>query len=393
MRFDKYLKRVAHQTTLEVSKVYPERLENQEHAMRALGIYMPSYLERDPITGISPSLMENVSLEDLHQQIFAPVRYLINGTGKSWRSYLAVLSFEVFGGNLELVRPLLASAEIVHTGTLIVDDVEDESPIRRGVPAVHKVWGTATAINAGEAALFSYQTVLQSMPVSPETRLAVLNVFFETMRLGHAGQGLDIAGQPQSLFDDIIAGRVDPSALEKNVLATHRLKTAIVGFNITRISGLLAGAPPAQLNALAAHMEKVGVAFQIIDDVHDIRRPSQVHDEDDQRKDKRQVLKRRGDDIRSGKISVPIAKAGQMMPLTEAKWIWDTVRSKPGDDDVKTQEVIDKLEAYGVVEACVVQAKKMMEDSWQNTEKYLVDNQAKLYIEALSRYMVEYNSV
>ncbi|KAF8872021.1 hypothetical protein CPB84DRAFT_1854710 [Gymnopilus junonius] len=119
---------------------------------------------------------------------------------------------------------------------------------------------------------------------------------------------------------------------------------------------------PEPFRPLLAGIELVYTRTLIIDDIEDespIRhgmaslhnRGSKVQNKERQMMNKQQPQKRHWDDIHSGKISIPIAKAGQMMPLDEAKWVWDTVLSKPGDDDIITEKVVDKLEAYGIVDA------------------------------------------
>ncbi|KDR67532.1 hypothetical protein GALMADRAFT_258171 [Galerina marginata CBS 339.88] len=392
-KFDQYLKRVGALTAVEVSKIYPDYLIDAEHAMNVLAFQSPS----DPANPdtLSPlRFTQDMCLDTLYKHFFAPVRHLTDRGGKSWRSFLTVACIAVFGADPECFRPLLAAAELLHTGSLIIDDIQDQSPMRRGVDSVHTIWGTATAINAGTAAYFAFETAMRSMgrQTRPEQTVRLYELFFETMRAAHAGQALDIAGQQRSDLDDILAGRVHPSTLERRVISVHRLKTAIIAANLGRMSANIAEASSVQINALSTHLERVGIAFQIIDDVYDIRGWSHVVSANGLSV-KKPVLKRRGDDIRSGKISIPIAKAGSMMPLDEAQWVWETVLSKPGNDDVTTQKVIDKLEAYGIVDECVKEAHKMVDDSWLDLEPHLIDNPFKIYLRTLGWYLVKYNSI
>lgn len=368
--------------------------------MRILALQSDEEMAAKP-TGancLSPQrFTQDMPLDVLYEHLFAPVRHLTDRGGKSWRSYLSVACIAVFGADPEKGKAMLAAMELLHTGSLIIDDIQDESPLRRGVDSVHSIWGVSTAINAGTAAYFAFETAMRSIGehLEPEKKVRIYEIFFETMRAGHAGQALDIAGQQRSDLDDILAGRAHPSVLEKRVLTVHRLKTAIIAGNIAKISAIIAGATEAQNRALASHCERLGIAFQIIDDVYDIRGWSHVVNTKTEPvvTNKKEVLKRRGDDIRSGKISIPIAKAGSMMPLEEAQWVWETVLSKPGNDDITTQKVIDKLESYGIVDACMTEAHKMVDDSWFELDKHLNNNHAKVYLHALGWYLVKYNSV
>lgn len=403
MKFEDYLTRNAHLTAVEVSKLYPTRLIDAAHAMNVLALQSPDDIlaQSADSNHLSPlRFTQDLSLDVLYEHFFAPVRHLTDSGGKSWRSFLGLACIGVFrdDSDPEEFRPLLASMELLQTGSLIIDDIEDDSPMRRGVASVHTIWGIPTAVNAGTAAYFAFETGMRSISgISPEKKVRIYELFFETMRAAHAGQALDIAGQEKSDLDDILTGRVHPSFLEKRILSIHRLKTAIAAANIAKMSAILADASPSQARALSAHFECVGMAFQIVDDVYDIRGSSDagglMEEQVAINLNKKATLKRRGDDIRSGKINIPIAKAGTMMPLEEAQWVWETVLSKPGIDDVATQKVMDKLEAYGIPDACLKEAQQMVNDSWANVEGHLRNGLAKLHLRVLSWYLVKYNSL
>jgi len=382
---------------MEVSKIYPAHLIDAQHALDTLVFHSDYNIASIPTDSdyLSPlRFTQDIRLDTLHQNLFAPILHLTSRGGKCWRSFLGLACITVFGVDPEPFKPFLAATELIHAGELIIDDIEDESPMRRGVPSVHTLWGIPTAINAGTASYFAFDTAMRAMSESlrPQTTIVLYQLFFETMRAGHVGQCLDIAGQQQSDLDDILAGRVDPSILEKRIISSHRLKTAMVAANIAKMSAAIAEASPSQTRALSIHFERVGIAFQIMDDVCDIRGSSyggaDILD-DKKATDNKPVLKRRGDDIRCGKFNIPIAKAGSMMPLNEAQWLWETVMRKTGDDDVTTQQVIDKLEAYGIVDACVEEARNMVNDSWANLEGHLRDSPAKVLLRALGWYLVK----
>lgn len=387
-------------TIIEVAKLYPDTLRDAKHAMDALGFRLLDSTTPGSTCTTPNSLRftSDISLSTLHLALFEPIRHLTISTsaGKTWRSYLLMICISALGASPEPYKPLLGAIELLHTGTLIIDDIQDDSPIRRGVPAVHTVFGVATAINAGQAAYFAFGTAVQRIPYdsfSAEKRLGLFEYFFEAMRFSHAGQALDI-GQQNEIIESILRGDTDPGRLERAIISVHRLKTAVGLMSIARTSALLAGATEVQMTALVRHWEQIGIAFQIIDDVYDIRRgPGEGKSSSTGGPNIKPFLKRRGDDIRSGKISVPIAKAGTMMPLEDAKWVWETVLSKPGEDDELTQKVIDKLEEYGVVDRCVEDAHKIIDESWPNVEGHLVDCQGKAYLNVLCKYMGRYHSI
>ena len=375
--------------------MYPSSLVDAQHALSTLIFNSDYNIAAIPTDSdyLSPlRFTQDLRLDTLHQHFFAPILHLTNRGGKCWRSFLGLVCIAALGVDPEPFKPFLAAIEVIHAGELIIDDIEDESPMRRGVPSVHTLWGIPTAINAGTASYFAFDTAMRSMSLPPHTTILLYQLFFETMRAGHVGQCLDIAGQQQSDLDDILAGRVHPSILEKRIISAHRLKTAMVAANIAKMSAAIAEASPSQTRALSIHFERVGIAFQIMDDVRDIRGSLYSGTDitvDQNVTDSKPVLKRRGDDIRCGKFNIPIAKAGSMMPLNEAQWLWETVMHKTGNDDITTQQVIDKLEAYGIVDTCVEEAHKMVNDSWADLEGHLRDNPAKILLRALGWYLVK----
>ncbi|ESK89063.1 polyprenyl synthetase [Moniliophthora roreri MCA 2997] len=396
-KFSQYLKRMGSLTVGEVRKMYPEHLIDPSYAAGILGldqttrqlVSRSSQQDRLPSTRFTEDLPLNV----LHHHLFAPVRHITERGGKSWRSYITLACLSAFGKDPEPFKPLLAAVELLHTGSLVIDDIQDESPTRRGVTAVHHVWGVPTAINAGTAAYFAFESAMRAIRkyIKSEDVITIYETYFETMRAAHVGQALDIAGNRLEDLADILEGRTSPTALEKQILGIHRLKTAIIAANIAKMAALIAGAAPDQILAVVNYIERVGIAFQIMDDVYDIRGWSHSHVVDPKVQGK--VLKRRGDDIRSGKINIPIAKAGYMLPLDDARWVWESVLSKPADNDELVLAVIDKLESHGIVDRCVEEAHQMVREAWADLEGFLVDSQAKVHFRALGWYLVKHNSI
>jgi len=78
-----------------------------------------------------------------------------------------------------------------------------------------------------------------------------------------------------------------------------------------------------------------------------------------------------------------------MMPLNEAQWLWETVMRKARDDDITTQHVIGKLEAYGIVDTCMKEVRNMVNDLWAELEGYLRDSPAQVLLRTLGWYLVK----
>ncbi len=209
---------------------------------------------------------------------------------------------------------------MIHVGSLIIDDFQDESKLRRGGPTVHIEYGDAIAINAGCAAYFNIHNLTRRLKVpsflvdrdccvgvcvclpayipplpmssiaahpwlmcllccaitadvapqlTDEARIRLFDEYFMCMKVGHLGQCLDLAGL-EDVMDDAIARR-DNSIAMARLLACHRLKTAVPAACMARIGAIIGGGSLRQVEVLGLYFEGIGLAFQVIDDVINLR--------------------------------------------------------------------------------------------------------------------------
>ena len=305
--------------------------------------------------------------------LLKPIREMIDRGGKSWRSYAALACIDLVGGSSQQYMNWLAWPELLHTGSLIVDDVQDESDIRRGGPACHKLYGQATAINAGNACYFLGELLLVDATFSDTKKLKLYSLYFETLRAAHAGQAIDIDGFNALMPEVVGYGR--GSQLEDRILAVHRLKSAVPASSLAQLGAILADGLPAEVDALGQFLESLGLAFQIIDDVLNLR-------------GFKDNLKSRGEDITAGKITLPVAKAMGILGWPARRELWDTIRAKPTDRSV-IDGVIDQLETCGAIESCKQQAEELVEVAWRKLDALLPDSDVKIKMRAFGWYVLE----
>ncbi len=318
--------------------------------------------------------MDGLDLEQLGRTLIAPIREMTDRGGKGWRSYAAITCCDIVGGDSRNFVQWLCMPEMMHVGSLIVDDVQDKSTIRRGGPCAHLMYGEAQAINSGTAAYFATQKMLVNSPhLSDASRLRIYDLYFEAMRAGHAGQAIDLDGF-DGMMDHVVASG-DAAELEKRILCVHLLKTAAPAGALSRMGAIAGDGTDQQVEALGNFFEKLGLSFQIIDDVLNLR-------------GFKGDLKSKGEDIQQGKITLPVAKAFGRMCLDDRRWVHETLRTKPEDPEV-VQAVIDKLEECGAIEACLQEAKDMVEQAWQQLEPTVEDTLAKLMLRAFSWFILE----
>eukprot|EP00937_MAST-01D_sp_MAST-1D-sp2_P006722 g6722.t1 len=327
--------------------------------------------------------MEGIPLDKFVDTVIAPVRLIADRGGKSWRSYGALACCDVVGGDSREFVDWLALPEFMHVGSLIVDDIQDESETRRGGPCAHLVHGMPLALNAGTAAYFQATSLIE-MPrsMTGEKRLRVRNevykLYFAALRGGHAGQALDIYGLDYLMDECVPSG--NGKLLEQRMLAIHRLKTAVPAGTLARMGALVGGGSPEQVEAVGRYYEAVGVAFQIMDDVLNLR--GLYTNPADKKPDK--LMKTLGEDIIDGKITMPVCK----MSLADRQKLWDTIKSKPKDQEVVNACIAD-LERVGAIEECVEQSKELVEDAWAELDPFIPSSFAKVMLRSFGWFVTE----
>ncbi len=218
--------------------------------------------------------------------IHRAMRYSIFAGGKRLRPVLILAAGQSLGGNRDTLLSLGAAVEMIHTYSLIHDDLPalDNDDLRRGVPTCHKVFGEAMAILAGDCLMTRCYQVLAELPgVTDRTRLAIIReiAWATGSKDGMiGGQVLDLESEGQP---------VNSSLLEY----IHRSKTGALLTACVRCGALASGASKDQLQALSEYGRKVGLAFQIVDDILDITSSS------------RELGKTAGKDVKERKATYP----------------------------------------------------------------------------------------
>ncbi|HNQ02428.1 MAG TPA: polyprenyl synthetase family protein [Syntrophales bacterium] len=194
--------------------------------------------------------------------IFRSARYSVFAGGKRLRPILCIGAAEAVGGPIDAVMPAACALELIHTYSLIHDDLPamDNDDTRRGKPTSHKIFGEAVAILAGDALLTdAFRIIAGRTPlgvVKPETLLQVI----QELALAAGWFGM-VGGQ----VADIESEGKAPE--EKTLHFIHTRKTGALITVSLRAGALLGGADAAALDALTEYGRHVGLAFQIADDI------------------------------------------------------------------------------------------------------------------------------
>ncbi len=200
----------------------------------------------------------------LQKGVIEAARYSLFAGGKRLRPILCLAAAEVAGGDIEPVLPAACALEMIHTYSLIHDDLPamDNDDFRRGVPTSHKVFGEAIAILAGDALLteaFEYFALCSNNHVSAEKVVEVIRVAVRAA--GYRGM---IGGQVIDL--ECENRKVDLATVEY----MHIHKTGALLSASLEIGAILGGGDEVQIRALKAYGHHFGLAFQITDDLLDV---------------------------------------------------------------------------------------------------------------------------
>ena len=219
------------------------------------------------------------------ERLLAAMEYSLLAGGKRLRPVLCLSCAAMCGQEEAGVLPFAASIELIHTYSLIHDDLPamDNDDLRRGRPTNHKAFDEATAILAGDGLLTEAFVCMIDTPLPPERVLAALG------ELARAAGAAGMVGGQMLDMEYTGAGKADIQALA----AMHARKTGALLKASCLCGGLLAGARTEQADALARYGAAFGAAFQIVDDILDVTGTAE------------QLGKTPGKDAHQGKLAYP----------------------------------------------------------------------------------------
>jgi len=223
--------------------------EMQGFVDEALNVHLPAE-ELEPVT------------------IHKAMRYAVFAGGKRLRPILTLAAAEACGGNIEAVFPAACAVEVMHTYSLVHDDLPsmDDDDLRRGRPTTHKVFGEGMAVLTGDALLNESFAMIAKMPDCGS--FTVKDYLVELAHTGGStkligGQGMDLEGEGVPLgMEDLVK--------------IHLGKTAALLTTSLCLGGMGAGASDDQMAALREFGKNLGLAFQVIDDILDVTQSTEV---------------------------------------------------------------------------------------------------------------------
>jgi octaprenyl-diphosphate synthase len=229
-------------------------------------------------------------------------QYIISAGGKRLRPALLLLMSGALGYTQSHKYQLAAVVEFIHTATLLHDDVVDESSLRRGRPTANQAFGNAASVLVGD---FLYSRAFQMMVECGSMR--VMSILAEATNVIAEGEVLQLMNMH------------DASLSEQAYLNVIRSKTAKLFEASARLAAVLAGSTAVVEEACASYGQALGTAFQVIDDALDYEG------------DASRMGKNLGDDLREGKVTLPLIVAMQRATASEASLIRQVIEQPQAD--------------------------------------------------------------
>ncbi|WP_049898388.1 polyprenyl synthetase family protein [Halococcus agarilyticus] len=337
----------------EIEQLLPREVDD-EYVTSAFG--EPTY-EYDPVA--------------IQRALPDPIWNLLDRGGKRWRAVVCCLLIDGFGADPHEYLPYACIPEILHNGTIIVDDVEDGATMRRGEPALHDEVGLDIALNAGNAMYFLPLNIVARNPADLDagTRLAIYEMLMYELNRTHLGQGMDIHWHND--------GAIRMS--EAQYLEMCACKTGCLGRIVARLAALITGQSDEAERRAARYAERMSIAFQIGDDILDV----ETADEDGGA-----FGKGVGNDVREGKKTLmAIHAANEATPERAARL--ETILWADENTDAEIEEAIAILRETDSVAYARERALELAAEARDALGELAIDDDVADDLAAFTRFVIE----
>ncbi|MEW6294953.1 MAG: polyprenyl synthetase family protein [Candidatus Diapherotrites archaeon] len=307
--------------------------------------------------------------ETLTRALSEPIWDFLDRGGKRWRPSLMLMVYEALSGkSAEKIMPFVLLPEFAHNGSIMVDDIEDDSELRRGKPCTHKIFGIDIAINAGNTLYFLPLILLYKnlMKLSYEKRTKIYDLYaIELLKLSF-GQATDIYWH-QGKKEGISEGQY---------LQMCAFKTGTLARLSAKLGAILADAGKEQTEKIGRFGESIGVVFQIQDDVLNLTG------------EEFQKGKGIGEDIHEGKRTLMVLYTLSKANEKERKRLVEILNSHPSDKKTII-EAIELMEKYKAIDYARKKAEELVQKSWAEIKGILPEGKAKERLREFAEFAIK----
>lgn len=322
--------------------------------------FLPKNISKEWINtytrNIVPDFYEN-NFIDLHR----PIHDIIDRGGKRWRPTFMVLCCDILGGGSKILD-MIPVIEFLHSGSLIIDDIQDKSKIRRGEESIHLRYGNATAINTGNMMYYMPYLILNNIELPQRMKLSIHEAISEEMYRMHLGQGIDLNSQEKIR-----------ELTQDEYLQLCSLKTASLSRLSARIGSIFGSGTKKQKDSMIEFAESIGIAFQIYDDINNLTKKS--------------LKDKYGEDITTSKATLPIIKTLEIANKNDQKRLLDILDIHTTDTKL-ISEAIKIIEKYNSIEYSEKIAKDIVKKSWGRVNKLIPESTSKNKLKLFADYII-----
>lgn len=335
--------------------------------------YLPRKFSKDSLLFKVNVPLYSYNLEPLNRAIADPIWDILDRGGKRWRPGLFLIICETLGKKADYCLDFAIIPEVIHNGTLVIDDIEDSSEVRRGKQCSYKIFGTDIAINVGNAMYYLplLPLMIQRKKLTPEIQRDVYEIYVQEMINLSMGQAMDITWHRGIANADNLD--------EGDYLQMCAYKTGTLARMAAKMAAVLSGADQNLVEKLGRLAECIGVAFQMQDDILDLTGEEFA-------KSKGCV----GGDITEGKRSLMVIYTIKKANAKDKKRLIEILNMHTSDQTLRN-EAITLMQKYGAMEHVKQTAEKMVMESWNEVDKLLPTPQAKEKLKAFAEFLIKRN--
>ncbi len=340
---------------------------------KAIEKYIPRKFSKNSVLFKVNPPMYSYNLEPLNKAISEPIWDMLDRGGKRWRPALFLLICEALGKKADYCLDFSIIPEVIHNGTLVIDDIEDSSELRRGKPCTYKIFQMDIAVNAGNAMYYLplLPIMAQRAELTPEVQRDVYEVYIQEMINLSMGQAMDIAWHRDLANADELS--------EDDYLQMCAYKTGTLARMAAKMAAVLSGADMFLVEKLGHFAESIGVAFQMQDDILDL-----IGEE---------FAKKKGgvgQDITEGKRSLLVIYTLEKANKADRKRLIEILNMHTSNQAFR-DEAISLIQKYGAFERVKRTAERMVAESWKEAEKLLPTPEAKEKLKEFAEFLIKRN--
>ena len=323
------------------------------------------YTSEDLLKKVNEAL-ENVVYDRKPASLYDPIKYVLSIGGKRVRPVLTMLAYNLYKDDPLSIMSQALGLETYHNFTLLHDDLMDHADMRRGHETVHKKWDANRAILSGDTMLL--QAFERVEDCDPAKLPAVFKVFIQTTLEIGEGQQLDVEFEKRN------------DVTEDEYIEMIRLKTSVLLACACKVGAIMADAPAEDIENMYKFGEKLGLAFQLQDDLLDVYGDPAVFG------------KNIGGDITSNKKTYMLINAFNRATPAQRDELTKWVELKEFDRNEKVAAVTNLYNEIGIRKLCEQKIEQYYQESLVYLAKVSVSDERKAEIKAYAAEMMKRQS-